>query len=193
MIRERAAQQRTSHTRDAPHGANQAERQRALAQRQRVAQHDDGAAEQAGGAHAGDGAADDEGRARRRDGADQAADLEDEDGEQVDVLDGEVAQQLAVQRLQRGRGQQVRGAVPADVLGRGELRGDGAEGGRDDGLVQGDEEDGEAEADDDEEAREAGRVADVGVGGSDVVRCGEGRIGSAFSRVEFRVGAGFRT
>lgn len=59
-----------------------------------------------------DGAADDEGGRRGGDGADETADLEDEDGEEVDELDVEELVDGAVHGLQRRRGQEVGRAIP---------------------------------------------------------------------------------
>lgn len=186
VIRKGASQQGTGHAGDPPHAPDEAKRQRPLPQGQRVRQDDDGPGEEPGGAHAGDGAAHDEGRRGRRGGADQAPDLEDEDGEQVDGLDGEAVVQLAVQRLQRRGREQVGAAVPADVPDGRELLRDGAQGRRYDGLVQGDEEDGQAEGEDDEEPGQALGIDDA-VASSQV--CGDLalraclRLGPALSRM----------
>lgn len=68
-------------------------------------------------AHPGDGAADDEGGRGRGNGADKTAELEYEDGGEVDKLDVEDPVHGAVHGLQGRRGQEVGGAVPA--LGKG--------------------------------------------------------------------------
>jgi hypothetical protein len=177
-----AAQQGPRNARDPPHGADQAEGHGPLAQGQGVGQDDDAAGEQAGGADAGQGPADDERVARGRDGADQAANLEDEHGGQVGPLDAEHAVERAVGGLQRGRGQQVGGAVPADVLDGLKLARDGAQGGRDDGLVQRDEEDGQAQRGDDERQLDARRVDHVGVVDAGAGR-GEGVVGGRLVHV----------
>jgi len=155
LVGESTAEQGARDRGDPPHAANGAKGHGPLGERQGVAEDDDGAGEEAGGTDAGDGAADDEGVGVGSQGADQAADLEDEDGRQVGVFDAEDAVQGAVCGLQGRRGQEVRGAVPADVLDARELLGQAAQGRRDDGLVQGDEENGQAKRRDDEGQLEA--------------------------------------
>ncbi|GJC89739.1 hypothetical protein ColLi_12577 [Colletotrichum liriopes] len=169
LLREDAAEQRPCHGGDAPHAADKPESQRPLVEGHRVAEDDNGAGEQTGGPDAGDGAADNEGGRVRRQGADEGADLEDGDGDEVGVLDAEELVDCAVHGLQGGRGEEVRCAIPANVLDAAVLRRDGAEGRGDDGLVQRDEEDGETERGDDEDELQAGRVHNVVVLGRVVV------------------------
>lgn len=149
MIRKHTAQQRPCHARNTPHTSNQTKRQRPLSQRECIRQDDNRAREQSRCAHPSNRSPHDKSRRRRRYRADQTTQLEDGHSDQKHCLDAEATVQLAVQRLQRRGGQQVRAAIPANVLGAAELRGDGTQGGRDDGLVQGDEENGQAEGGDD--------------------------------------------
>lgn len=97
-------------------GAEQALVEWPLVQRDGVDDNNNDAREDAGGAHAGDGATNNKnGRAGRR-AADGRADLEQQHGRHEGELDREEGVDLAKHQLERGRRQQVRRAVPADVL-----------------------------------------------------------------------------
>lgn len=162
-ITERPPQQRTGDGADPPHPSYQPERGRPFPQWQGVAQNHNRSREQTRGAHTGNGPPSDKGVGGGGDGADERADFKDEDGDEVGVFDGEHAVEGAVAGLEGGGGEEVAGAVPANVPHGGELGRDGAEGGGDDCLVEGYQEDGEAEGGDDEVEFWAGGVDHVGV------------------------------
>ena len=61
----------------------------------------------AGGAQARDGASDDKGGAVRRDAADEGAELEDGDGDEIDPFDGEEGVQFAEDELETRGGEEV--------------------------------------------------------------------------------------
>lgn len=108
MIREGTSEQRTSDTRNTPHSPDQTKGRRSLPQRKCVRQHDNGPGEQTRSAHASHGSTHDKGRRTRGDGAYETANLKHKDGDEVNNLDGEIVVELAVQRLECGRGEQVR-------------------------------------------------------------------------------------
>lgn len=58
-------------------------------------------------AQAGDGSTDDQGDRVLSNAADQATDLEDEDGSQVDPLEAQVGVELSEQQLESGGGEKV--------------------------------------------------------------------------------------
>ena len=103
----RLTHQRSHDARNAVHGAKEPLEHGTLLER--LGQGDDeiGARKDAGGAQAGDGAPDDEGGAVGRDAADEGAELEDGDGDEVDRLDGEEGVQFAEDELEPGGGEEV--------------------------------------------------------------------------------------
>lgn len=126
---------------------------------------DDGAGEETSSTHAGNGTADNKGDGAGGDGAEQTAYFKDEDGCEERPLDAEHAVNDTIHGLQTGRGEEVGRSIPAlcqeesvslfclresrcpvvlpyNVLCAVELAGDGTERWCDDGLVEGDEEDG---------------------------------------------------
>lgn len=135
MISEGSAHQRSSHRRDAVHATNDAHVGRALAQRDGTGDDEDGSAEDTGGSYAGDGAADDQSRRVGRNAADQGADLEDEESDDVDPFDGVVGVKLSVEKLGRTGCQEVSRTIPTHVVERLELICDLRDGSCDDGVV----------------------------------------------------------
>lgn len=163
--REGAADEGAQDGGDAEDGAGHALVEGALVQRHGVHDDDDAAGEDAGRPDALDGAADDEGHGARGGAAQGGPDLEQHDGDGVDGADGIEAVQLAEQQLEGGRGEQVGGAVPADVGQRVEFVGDGGNGRGDDQAVERDEEDGNIDRRQHERETQPRRVLIVGLGG----------------------------
>ncbi len=163
-VGEGAAHERPGDRGYAVHATDEAHEDGARLERHSVADDEDGAREDARGAEAGDGAAEDERRRVGGDAADERAELEDEKGGHVGPLDGVEGVDLAVDELEAARGQQVDGHEPANVVEGVELVGDAGDGGRDDGVVQGHAEDGEAEGDCDEHQLQPGRILVVVAG-----------------------------
>ena len=154
--------------------------------RTRVGEDDDGAGEETGGTHAGNGAADNKGDGAGGDGAEQTAYFKDEDGCEERPLDVEHAVNDTIHGLQAGRGEEVGRSIPAlfqeesvslfclrdsrrpavipyNVLCAVELAGDGTERWCDDGLVEGDEENGNAQRKECEGELERARILRLGV------------------------------
>nr|POE94413.1 hypothetical protein CFP56_16653 [Quercus suber] len=150
--------------RNAVHGPDGSGVGRSLAQRHRVGDDEDGAAEDARAAQTRDGTADDQGIGVGRSSADCGTDLEDEDADQEDPLDGEVGIELAKGQLEGTGRQQIGTAVPAHVARGLELVGDARDGGGDDGVVEGHAKDGQAQGD-----RDQGQLASLGIVDSLVV------------------------
>lgn len=121
--------------RNAIHAADQSHVRRALAQRDRDGDDQNGAAEDTRGADTRNRATDDERRRVGRNTADEGADLEDEQRGEIHPLDGVEGVEFAVDELRRARGEQVRAAVPPDVIQGLELIRDAGDSRRDDGVV----------------------------------------------------------
>lgn len=100
----------------------------------RVARHCEDARRDARCVDARDGVADNQRRRVLGDGGDEAAKLNDEDGDEEAGLEGEVLEDLAPGELERAEGHEVGRAVAGDVVEAVELVGDSGNGSCDDGL-----------------------------------------------------------
>ena len=97
-------------------------------------------------------------RTRRRQSTNDIARFEDGEERHEGVLDGEGSVELSGQGLQGAKGEEVRGAVPADVGGGVEVVGDGRGGCGDDADVEAEEEHTDYDGGDDTVHAEAGEV-----------------------------------
>ena len=100
-----------------------------------VGDDENGSAEDTSGSYTGDGAADDQSRRVGRNAADQGADFEDEEGDDVDPFDGVVGVKLSVEKLGRACCQEVSRTIPTHIVERLELICDFRDGSCDDGVV----------------------------------------------------------
>ena len=138
-IRQEAAYDRPQRHGNAQHAGHDRQVLRSLLEGRDQGHDGERALDHAAGAERGDRAAQDEHGGRRRGRAERGAALEDDDAGQVHVAGAEVAVDVAEQRLRRGGDQQVRRAVPADVLQRSELGRDLGDGDGEDAGVEGEQ------------------------------------------------------
>jgi len=110
------------------------------------------------GSHARDGPPSNDSRTRRRQSTNDIACFEDGKERQEGVLDGKGSVEFSGQGLQGAEGEEVRGAVPADVGGGVEVVGDGRGGCGDDADVEAEEEHTDYDGGDDTVHAEAGEV-----------------------------------
>ena len=103
----RLTHQRSNNARNAIHGAKEPLEHGTLLERLGHGDDQISARKDTGGAQARDGAPDDEGGAVRRDAADEGAELEDRDGDEIDPFDGEEGVQFAEDELETGGGKEV--------------------------------------------------------------------------------------
>ncbi len=136
LIDDEAAEQRAEHRRDAEHAAEEALIAAALARGDDVADDGNGGDDEAAAAEPLDDAEGDQLRQVLRHAAQARADEEDDDGRlQHDAAPVDVAE-LAVQRHDDRRRQQVGGDDPRQVRQAADLADDGRQRGRDDRLIQ---------------------------------------------------------
>lgn len=134
LVGKDAPDERTEHRRNAIRHSDDASEHGALPWLGHEGDYGVGAGADTGGAEAVDGAADDQRGRVLGDGADEAAELEDDDGSEVDGLEVEVLVGLAPGRLEAAVGHEEGGAVPGDFVEAVELVGDFGDGCGDDGL-----------------------------------------------------------
>ena len=103
----RLTHQRSNNARNAVHGAKDPLEYGTLLERLGHGDDEIRAGKDTGGAQARDGASDDEGGAVRRDAADEGAELEDGDGDEIDPFDGEEGVQFAEDELETRGGEEV--------------------------------------------------------------------------------------
>jgi hypothetical protein len=106
----------TSNRRNTIHAANKSHVRRPLPQRHRHRDDQDGSREDTSSAHTRNRTADDQSRGVRGDTADERADLEDEQGNEVDPFDAVEGVEFAVNKLCCAGGEEICGAIPADVV-----------------------------------------------------------------------------
>ena len=117
------------------HATNDTHVRWSLPQRHSVCDNQDCAAEDTRRSHTGNCTADDESSGVGRNAADEGADLEDEEGGEVDPFDRVEGVEFAVDELCRAGRKEVGTAVPPDVVQGFKLICDAGNGGRDNCVV----------------------------------------------------------
>ena len=161
---EEAADDRAEHRRGAEHGQEVALVLGALTGRHDVADDRQRQGEQTAGAEALHGAERREAEHRGGEGAQDGAEDEDRDGDDEQLLATVDVAELAVERRDDRRGDEVGSRRPRLVVQALEVVGDGADGGRDDGLVQRGEEHTHHQPDEDGDDLAVGERAGGAVG-----------------------------
>lgn len=135
LIGKNTTDKRPGHGGDRIDGTYDARIRRAPTRRGNYGDYGKSARENTGAAETGDGPAYDQGCRVRGGGADDGANLEQDDGNEVKQFDREERVQLAEVEIKRAYRQEVNAAVPAGVIDGAELVGDLRERRRDDGRV----------------------------------------------------------
>lgn len=116
MVGEGSTQKRAGNRSDAVHGADDTRVNGSFDEWDSVRDDDQSAGKNASGSHTGNRSTDDQGLRTRCSAADDRADLEDEDGNQIAPLEREESVKFAPKKSKCATGQKVRTAIPPYVL-----------------------------------------------------------------------------
>lgn len=134
-ISEGAAHERTGNTGNTVHGTNNTHVGRALVERHRALDDKKSTGEDTSGTETSDGTAENETGRVGSGAADEGAELEEAKGDEEDALDAVEGVEFTVDEGECAGGEQVGGAVPADIVDGLEFIGNTGDGGSNDGVV----------------------------------------------------------
>ena len=161
MVGKGATHQRSRDGGQTVHGTNQSGVDGSLRERNGVCDNDQAAREDARASGSCYGTTNDQSDRIRCHTANERAELENADGSQEDPFDAEESVDFTELELEGTGCEKVGGRVPADIVEGMELVGNSGYGGRDDSVIQCNEEDSEAEADNDGGQLDAVRIVRI--------------------------------